>query len=235
MLRVGTTEGRFRMIMPDLMLAFEAAQAGDGGEGEKQIRGYMEDAVTLHRMLSSGGLDLAFCGLTQQLPADTDSRLLLDEQLFFVISEGMLRKYRPEYLQAAQEGNRVADMRDFSGIPVCRSLPNLHCMQILDEVLDAGQAELNCVHVSGQIDLHLELAARDYAACFCLGMYLPYLQTINGRTENKLHAFRIRGLEATNPVFLLQRKDRQPDPAAEAFIRLLEEKCREIAAIQDSI
>ena len=45
----------------------------------------------------------------------------------------------------------------------------------------------------------------------------------------------IRGLEATNPVFLLQRKDRRPDPAADLFIRLLEEKCGEIAAIQDSI
>ena len=167
--------------------------------------------------------------------SDTESKLLLDEQLFFVISDHLLRKYQPDYLQEIQKGNHLADMRDFSTVPVCRSLPGLHCMQILDEVLESSQVSLNCVHVSGQFDLHMELAARDYAACFCLGMYLPYLRTINKRTENKLHAFRIKGLTETNPVFLLQRKDRKPDPAEELFVRLLEEKCREITALQDSI
>ena len=234
MLRVGTTEGRFRMIMPDLMLAFEAAWSGSSDEEhpkEKQIRGYMEDAVILRRMLSSWGLDLAFSGLTPQMPPDIESRLLLDEQMFFVISDHLLRKYQPDYLQ----GNRPADLRDFSAVPVCRSLPGLHCMQVLDAVLDSLQTSLNCVHVSGPFDLHLELAARDYAACSCLGMYLPYLRTINEKTENKLYAFRIKNLTATNPVFLLRRKDRKPDPAEELFVRLLEEKCREISVLQDSI
>ena len=47
-------------------------------------------------MLSSGDLDLAFSGLTLQMPADIESRLILDEQLFYVISDHMLKKFRPE-------------------------------------------------------------------------------------------------------------------------------------------
>ena len=181
MLKVGTTEGRFRMIMPDLMAAFEASVGIDdknSGE-EKQIRGFMANAVNLQKMISSGELDLAFSGLTPQMPADMKSRLLLDEQLFFVISDNMLRRYRPDYLPALHNSENIADLRDFRLVPVCRSLPNLHCMEILDTVLDSLHVSLNCVHVSGHFDLHLELAVRDYAACFCLGMYLSHLERIN--------------------------------------------------------
>ena len=130
MLKVGTTEGRFRMIMPDLMAAFEASVGIDDknyGE-EKQIRGFMADAVNLQKMISSGELDLAFSGLTPQMPADMKSRLLLDEQLFFVISDNMLRRYRPDYLPGLHNSENIADLRDFRLVPVCRSLPNLHCM-----------------------------------------------------------------------------------------------------------
>ena len=237
MLKVGTTEGRFRMIMPDLMAAFEASVGIDDknyGE-EKKIRGFMADAVSLQKMISSGELDLAFSGLTPQMPADMKSRLLLDEQLFFVISDNMLRRYRPDYLPGLHNSENIADLRDFRLVPVCRSLPNLHCMEILDTVLDSLHVSLNCVHVSGHFDLHLELAVRDYAACFCLGMYLSHLERINECSENKLHVFRIKGLSDTNPVFLLQKVNHMHSMAEDVFIRLLEEKCGEIARHQDDL
>ena len=227
MLHIGTTEGRFRMIMPDLMAAFEALCCKESGVA---IRGYMADAVSLREQLVSGELDIAFSGLTPHMPPGIESRLLLDEQLFFVISENMLRKYRPDYLS---DPGRSADLSDFETVPVCRSLPGLHCMQILDKVLEAGQVSLNCVHVSGHFDLHQELAVRDYAACFCLGMYLPNIKMINDKAENKLHVFRIEGLTDTNPVYLLQKKNHPSDPGREVFIRLLEGKCSEIAALQE--
>ena len=235
MLKVGTTEGRFRMIMPDLMAAFEAYIGEDEKAcgKEKQIQGFMGDAVSLRKMLSFGELDIAFSGLTPQMPADIESRLLLDEQLFFVISDNMLRRYRPDYIPHLQDGENIADLRDFELVPVCRSLPHLHCMEILDKVLDSMQVSLNCVHVSGHFDLHLEFAVRDYAACFCLGMYLSHLDKINECSDNKLHVFRIKGLDETNPVFLLQKKDHMHRMGENVFVRLLEEKCRRIADRQN--
>ncbi len=241
MLRVGTTEGRFRMVMPDLMADFEAACSGMDGtdvcanEAERRICGFMGDAVRLREMLLSGELDLAFSGLTPQMSPDIESRLLLDEQLYFVISDRMLQRYQPEYMPVLRASGNMADMQDFRSVPVCRSLPHLHCMKILDEALEKEQVSLNCVHVSGHYDLHLELAVRDYAACFCLGMYLPYLNKMNKRTENKLHVFRIKGLTGTNPVYLLQMKEHKLTPEWNAFIGLLEKKCREIAMIQNEI
>lgn len=241
MLKVGTTEGRFRMVMPDLMAAFEATCHGTNGTRKTacndgiQIRGFMGDAVELRKMVSSGELDLAFSGLAPQTGTDTESRLILDEQLFFVISDHMLEKYRPEYIRDGQKAGNTADLRDFTKVPVSRSLAHLHCMKILDKVLDRGKISLNCVHVSGHYDLHLELAVRDYAACFCLGMYLPYLKKINGNTGNKLQVFRIKGLADTNPVFLLQKVNQKDDPARDMFVKLLEEKCRDIEKLQSGI
>ena len=237
MLKVGTTEGRFRMIMPDLMAAFQASDGMDDkkdGE-EKQIQGFISDAVSLRKMISSGELDLAFSGLTPQMPADIKSRLLFDEQLFFVISDNMLQRYRPDYLHDFCNSENIADLRDFRFVPVCRSLPNLHCMQILDTVLNSMRVSLNCVHVSGHFDLHLELAVRDYAACFCLGMYLSHLEKINEGSDNRLHVLRIKGLDETNPVFLLQKETHVPSIGEDVFIRLLEDKCRKITKQQNDL
>lgn len=240
-LRVGTTEGRFRMVMPDLMADFENAtrETEDGEQFSKwenvHIQGFMGDAESLREMLSAGTLDLAFSGLTERQVPEIESRLILDEQLFYVISDHMLNRYRPEYTRDIQKPDHKVDLCDFTMVPVCRSLGHLHCMKILDEVLNREKIHLECVHVSGHYDLHLELALRDYAACFCLGMYLPYLKMINENSENKLHAFHIKGLTATNPVFLLQMRDRLSDPAQKLFVRLLGEKCRYIERLQAEI
>lgn len=85
-------------------------------------------------------------------------------------------------------------------------------MEILDELLNDEGVTLNCVHVSPQFDLHQELAVRDYAACFCLDMYLPNVQKLNAGVANKLHVFRIRNLKGTNPVYILRRKDHEVSP-----------------------
>ena len=81
MLKVGTTEGRFRMIMPDLMASFEAAHPAK--REDKPILGYIADADRLQQMLAEGSLDLAFSGLPPHAAPATESRLILDEQLFF--------------------------------------------------------------------------------------------------------------------------------------------------------
>jgi hypothetical protein len=147
----------------------------------------------------------------------------------------MLKKFRPEDISDGLTAGNTVDLRDFVEVPVCRSLAHLHCMKILDAVLNREKISFSCVHVSGHYDLHLELAVRDYAACFCLGMYLPYLKRINENTENKLYVFRIKGLTDTNPVFLLQKKNQPAGPARDTFIKLLESKCQDIERLQAEI
>ena len=86
MIHIGTTEGRFRMIMPDLIAEMGRIHP------EEVVDGRMADAVTLREQLMKGALDLAFSGLTPKTPEVIKRELILDEKLYYVISEESARR-----------------------------------------------------------------------------------------------------------------------------------------------
>lgn len=215
-LRVGTTEGRFRMIMPDLLAEFGKQNPG------VRIEGVIGNAEQLREMLCNGTLDLAFSGISPLTPECIKTELLFDERLFLVVSDQMLQDLFPErYPSCIEEFRSGADLRDFEQVLFCFSLPELHCMKILDDLLRKQGIRLHPIHVSPHFDLHQELAVRNYAACFCLSMYIPHLKEINERYKNKLYYFPIKGLCETNPVYILTNRDRTNPACAESFKSLL--------------
>ena len=225
--RVGTTEGRFRMVMPELLEQFHRVCP------DARVDGVMAPADQLRKMLENGELDLVFSGLTLDTPDCIDQELLFDEHLYLVISEEMARGVFPDGFEAHL--NPDADLGDFTEVPFCKSLPHLHCMQILEELLDEKGIRLQTVHVSAHFDLHQELAIRNYAACFTLTMYVPHLYQLNKLYENQLHICPVKGLRGTNPVFLLWRKDLEMSPEAAAFARLLKGKCAELTRLDEQL
>ena len=169
-IRVGTTDGRFCMIMPSLMRKFKELY------NDYDIRGVIGNAEQLREMLEKGELDIAFSGISPLAPECIEKELLFEERLYLVVSEQMLQKYFPDkYPKCVGEFKKGADIREFSAMPFCRSLPNLHCMQILDRLLEREGVTLDCVHTSGHFDLHQQMAQENLAACFSLSMYLPHL------------------------------------------------------------
>lgn len=56
----------------------------------------------------------------------------------------------------------------------------------LREMLEKEGVTLNCVHTSGNFDLHQQMAQENLAACFSLTMYLPHLHELNRYNDNKL-------------------------------------------------
>lgn len=180
-IRVGTTEGRFCMIMPNLMRQFKEMY------NDYDIRGVIGNAEQLREMLEKGELDIAFSGISLLAPECIEKEFLFDERLYLVVSEQMLQKYfGDKYPECVEEFRKGADIREFSDIPFCQSLPNLHCMQILDHLLEWEGVTLDCVHTSGHFDLHQQMAQENLAACFSLSMYLPHLHELNLYNDNKL-------------------------------------------------
>jgi hypothetical protein len=168
-IRVGTTEGRFCMIMPTLMRQFKEMY------NDYDIRGIIGNAEQLREMLEKGELDIAF-----------------------------------------------------SGMPFCRSLPNLHCMQILDHLFEREEVALDCVHTSGHFDLHQKMAQENLAACFSLSMYLPHLHELNLYNDNKRLVFPIKDLTETNPVYILINKDKAYVEGIDEFKNLLKNAVKEL-------
>lgn len=78
----------------------------------------------------------------------------------------------------------------------------------LREMFDWEGIILDCVHTSGHFDLHQQIAQENLAACFSLFMYLPHLHELNLSNDNKLLVFPIKDLIETNPVYILNNKDK---------------------------
>ena len=223
-IRVGTTEGRFRMVMPRLMREF-----GDKYP-DYDIRGVIGNAEELRIMLEKGELDLAFSGISPLTPECIEKELLIDEKLYLVVSDEMLREYFPErYPGCIADFSEGADLRDFTRLPFSLSLPGLHCMQILDDLLAREGITLNCIHRSPHFDLHQEMAERGIAACFSLTMYLPHLYSMNlDGYNNELFVFPIRNLTDTNPVFILTNRDKPYVEGTTEFRALLKNEVKEL-------
>lgn len=190
------------MIMPNLMRQFKEMY------NDYDIRGVIGNAEQLREMLEKGELDIAFSGISLLAPECIEKEFLFDERLYLVVSEQMLQKYfGDKYPECVEEFRKGADIREFSDIPFCQSLPNLHCMQILDHLLEWEGVTLDCVHTSGHFDLHQQMSQENLAACFSLSMYLPHLYELNLYDDNKLLIFSIKDLTETNPVYILTNKE----------------------------
>ena len=190
------------MIMPNLMRQFKEMY------NDYDIRGVIGNAEQLREMLEKGELDIAFSGISLLAPECIEKEFLFYERLYLVVSEQMLQKYfGDKYPECVEEFRKGADIREFSDIPFCQSLPNLHCMQILDHLLEWEGVTLDCVHTSGHFDLHQQMSQENLAACFSLSMYLPHLYELNLYDDNKLLVFSIKDLTETNPVYILTNKE----------------------------
>lgn len=186
------------------------------------IKDIIGNAEQLREMLENGELDIAFSGISPLAPECIEKDFLFEERLYLVVSEQMLQNYFPDrYPECVEEFRKGADIREFSGMPFCRSLPNLHCMQILDHLLEREGVTLDCVHTSGHFDLHQQMAQENLAACFSLSMYLPHLHKLNLYNNNKLLVFPIKDLTKTNPVYIFMNKDNAYVEVTDEFKDLL--------------
>ncbi len=222
-IRVGTTQGRFRMVMPRLMREFREKYP------DCDIRGVIGSAEELRDMLEKGNVDIAFSGLVDNNPDCIDSELLFEEKLYLVASDDMLRLHFPfDYPSCLERFKDGVDITLFSDMDFSLSLSHLHCMKILNNLLEREGIVLNSVHISPHFDIHQELARANVALCFSLSMYLPYLYKRNEESSNKLYAFPIKKLRETNPVYILTNPDCRNVDGVVLFKILLREAVREI-------
>lgn len=95
----------------------------------------------------------------------------------------MLREYFPdEFPQCKAALRGGADLRLFQSVPLALNMPAYNSSLLLKQHLEKLGIELNCIHISSSPDLHHMMSARDYAASFCLTMYLPQLLKLSQTT-----------------------------------------------------
>ena len=224
-IRLGTTEGRFRILMPDIMSEFMNKYPGI------HLNIVSAASPDLQDMVLNDQLDLVVFGIPQAPSRYIHYTEILQEHLYLVVSDAMLkRQFGEEYAARREQFRRGADLRLFQGMPFALNLPIYNSSRLIREHLESIGAEINCVHVSSHPDLHHMMSARDYAASFCLTMYLPSLLKLIVESGNKMNIFPIQGLNGTNPVVIARHQNRTFPSHTQDLMRMLSRQCANFAS-----
>lgn len=221
-IRLGTTEGRFRILLPDIIEEYKKAFP--------QVALYTHSAKStwLSKMLASGELDAAILNYSPGLEKQFDVETILEENLYLVISDSMMKTYfgdkAEEYMEMFKNG---ADLRLMTEVPFALNLPTFNSSIMISEVLHRLGISLNCIHVSSHPDLHHALSARNLAASLCLTMYLPSVFRLNKEKKEHLNIFPILGLNSTNKVVMAYAKNRIFTHYGNALLGIIRKRSRD--------
>jgi len=219
-IRLGTTEGRFRILMPDLMSEFKKEYP------EVQLSIVSASSPDLQEMVLNNQLDLIIMGMPVKPSQFMHYQEVLREKLYLVVSDNMLKDcFGDRFPACKQELMKGADLRDFQAVPFALNMPSFNSHILIDRHLEKLGVSLHCVHTSSHPDLHHMMSVRDYAASFCLTMYMPALLKLNEENGNPLNVFPIKDFTQTNPVVAGYLQNRVLSRAAKALLRKIRYQC----------
>lgn len=225
--RFGLPEGRFRILMPDLLPLFKQRWP------LVKLNTRCAPSAILRELLLRNELDAALLDQTAADPAAMDLMPMLEEKLFLAVSEGMLASFFGKKLRLRRGS---AELADFAGLPFVLNEPGATSRTAIDVFCATRGIVLNCVMELPQLDLHLMLASRDYAAAFCWSMYLAVVEQINSRdTGHRLRVFPVKELSARNCLMFAVKKRRSLPSYGRDLISLLRKSCTHFAVPNTSV
>lgn len=224
--RFGTTEGRYRVLVPNLLSDFKRIYP------DVKLFAEYNTSEQLCKQILNNELDLALMNKRDINPNQFEMQTILDEKLYVVISDHLLAQYFPSHYPSCKktftEGVDLAWF-DTLRVPFVLNYRGFNSRDILEDYLDSRKLQLNCVLEMTQQDMHFMLAARDYAACFCWAMYLPTIQQNNVDPKLcHLNVFPIKGFEGTNQVVLVKTKGKILPSYGRELVRLIVQNCTAI-------
>lgn len=218
----GTTDGRYRILVPDLLAQFKKLYPDVILEAQSN-----PDSKKLSERVLEGDLDLVLMNRSDISNKQLIFQPVLDERMYLIISDNMLKTYFPNrYPQCAQDFSKGVNLSQFQHVPFVLGRKNLVSRKSIEQYCQAHQLQLNCVMELSQLDLHSMMTARDYAASFCWSMFIPNIQRLNQEGKYSfLHAFPIKGQGIANQVVLAMRKGKIFPAYGRDLIRLIKENC----------
>lgn len=222
-LRFGTTEGRYRILVPHFLTEFKKKYP--------DVTLHMQSGTTdqLSNAVLDNALDIALLNQSITPHAQLDIQPVLEEKLYLVISDNMLKRYF-DYPQCKQIFSQGVNLRLFADVPFVLSPKQMNMRRKLEEHLQSQQITLKVVSEIPQSDLQYMLTAKDYAASFCWSMYLPSaLAESVDDSKSSLNVFPIEGDNITNRLMMVTRRGKLFPQYGKDFMKLVKRTCIEYA------
>ena len=226
-IRFGTTEGRYRILIPSLLSSFKRVYP------DVNLYTHYDTSAQLCERIMKNELDIALMNKRNVSMSHLEIEHILDEQLYMVISDHLLSQYFPEeYPDCKERFRHGINLSRCRNIPFILNEPGFNSREMLDSFLRSRDIRLNCILELTQQDLHFMLAAKDYAACFCWAMYIPSIHQSNQIPQNgHLNIFPIKGLKDRNEIVLVRPKGRHLSTYTKELIDMIYRRCEEFSSI----
>ena len=227
--RLGTTEGRYRILIPGLLARYKELYP----EVELDVR-YATSAELAEGVLRNE-LDIVILNRSFVDPREFEIQTMLKEKLYLVISDSMLAKYFPDqYPECLKRFEKDGvDLAEFQEVPFVLNTPLFKSRMLVDAYARSRGLTLKCARELTQLDMHFQLTAHDYAACFCWTMYIPTVRSMNlADPEHHLNIFAIPDGDFTNRFVCAFQKGKILPKYSTDLIELIRDKCREYSAFE---
>ena len=225
LLRFGTTEGRYRVLIPKLISQYQKLYP------EVKLETCCATTGELYERLESNKLDLVLLNYRDRHAARFETQTLLKETMYLVASDSLLQKFFPEMYPGCLETFRSGvDLAEFAKrrVPFIQTAVGFNSRDAVDELCRRQGISLSLISEMSQPDIHFLLCASSPVASFCYSMYLPLVQIIGSIESNDhLNAFPVKGLKAVNDVILAMPKGKILPAYGKGLIRLLKSICKE--------
>ncbi|MCH3949615.1 MAG: LysR family transcriptional regulator [Acidaminococcus sp.] len=216
-LRIGTPEGRFRIVFPPISAKMQ--------QEYPQVRMVPTAAPSfrLKELLLRNELDIALIDRDFIDPIHFRQHSVLEETLYLVVSSKLIQDFGHMEMWK-QFSNDGADLIQLRNMPFILNHENSISRRCIDEWCVAHGIKIYPVMELSQMDLHILLSAQNYAASFCWSMYLPLITEQNQlHKDNLLRVFPIKNFPAHNHIVIASLKDKVIPAFGKTFCKLMRE------------
>jgi DNA-binding transcriptional LysR family regulator len=201
----GITEGRYSILVPKLLKEFHSLHP------KVELTIHRATSLQMQEMVQNNSLDLFLSGVSNLVAHDLKYDIVINEHMYIVISDNLLKQYFSDsYPECIETFSKGVDLRLFQKIPFVLNKKNFNSRILLDKHLAEMGISLNCINELTQPDIHYLLCAEDYAACFCLSMYLSGINQLNQLKApySHLNVFPIANFSSVNPLALIYHRNK---------------------------
>lgn len=218
----GITEGRYPIIVPKLLKEFRLLHP------KVELVIHRTTSPEMQDMVVNNSLDLFLSGVSNITVANLKYEKVIEEHMYIVISDNLLRQYfSDQYPACIAHFSKGVDLRQFQHVPFILNKQNFNSRIMIDQHLAKLGITLNTIAELTQPDIHYLLCAEDYAACFCLTMYLSGINHLNQSLpkHSRLHVFPIAQFQSVNPLALIYHKNKIFPPYVNDLKQIVKRLC----------
>ena len=182
----------------------------------------------MQEMIFSNELDLFMSGVYHLTSPLLKYDTVLTEHMFLVISDNMLKQYFPdEFPNCKKTFSEGVDLARFQSVPFVLNLKKFNTRVIIDKWQMRRGITLNCINEITQPNIQHLLSLEDYAASFCLTMYLPDIRLLNQMHPEKAHlnVFPIKDVDDVSPLAVIYHKNKIFPQYTKRLIALIRHLC----------